>query len=206
MPKTPGGGGGVLKMQRPKAASVYSPHFFLPLIILPPVFPSPNNTPTIFSFTQVYSRHFSASWRILPPFIFFFHQPSPTVESICMWPPPISKIATPEFDASNIQFLWKSTYLPPSFWNKYLPPPFWNFLNEMFCLPPIFYEMGLHSPKINQLNLHSPQKYHFWTILPPKMINCIYTPPIFGEIIWPPPILWATPPPPRGVLAPSLSI
>ena len=141
---------GVIYVSEPlytKQALVYSPHFFLHLSILPPLFPSPKYTPPIFLLLEVSSPH-SSSRFIYPP---------PTVESKCMWPPPISKIVTPEFDASNTPFLWISTYLPPIFWNKYLPPPilelfWWNVMpppkfswNRMFEDYPRFWDFFYYS-------------------------------------------------------------
>ena len=86
---------------RPLAPNVYCPLFIPPLRMVPPFFPLLKYTPHFF--LLISPTHSPHSW---------FH---------IMWPLPISKIATPEFDAS-IPYFFGGVLNPPIFWNKYLPP------------------------------------------------------------------------------------
>ena len=189
--------GGVLITLPPSEASGYSPHFFLPLSILPlfflllsilpSFFPLPKYTPPIFLLLQVSSPHSSSC----------FIDPSPTVEYICMWPPPISKIATPEFDASNTQFLWRCTFLSPFFWNKYLTPPILELFRWNVLSPPIFLWNGTRLPQKSTYLICTSPKISLLSYTSPKNDQFHLHSPILGENHLSSRHFMSPPPPPR---------
>ena len=58
---------------------------------------------------------------------------------------PISKIATHQFDASNSQFICRSTYLRPFFGTNTYLLPFCNFFDEMLTDSPQFFMKWVHT-------------------------------------------------------------